>query len=513
MLAEVRDRLLDAGSRIGGKGFQIDHGVLLQRRLQVRHRRARGRAKEAEGGFGFDGECDVAHAQDLLLAVERRLAPDMHGRLGAEAKPAFLFVRFHQQRDQQPVARRRDFCALNGDPDRAAAIFRERTALELRFQNPVHFRERHVDRHADTDAPLRQRRHDFELGRERTARLVLVRDDAAVGLYSKSECQCLGVDARLRRERARRTQFKPETGQSRGAAAERDRTAHLRPFLARYIFQEGVSAQPRLQGGDLLVDRLVEQRLHFLRHIELDPRDRDRIVAHRHLAGEIGLEPPIGRDRRPRGDGDIAAEIGALVERLAGEAFHLAAEIVAEQARDLAAETRSLRADLSGDAQCAVQTRRQMQAVGVAIHRQRRSRDREADLGFRERLAERIVGLAREIARRRALEHVADRGQRHRDRRDDDRGARDRRQRRHFGQRRETIGLARFARPEIIHGPEADGEGHRHDKRADQHSGQDGYHAVSRLRPLEPSVPIPKFASFCGTLVSELRNRRTLATL
>ena len=26
------------------------------------------------------------------------------------------------------------------------------------------------------------------------------------------------------------------------------------------------------------------------------------------------------------------------------------------------------------------------------------------------------------------------------------------------------------------------------------------------------SVPIPKFASFCGTLVCELRNRRTLAT-
>src|SRR5262245_37914453 len=32
------------------------------------------------------------------------------------------------------------------------------------------------------------------------------------------------------------------------------------------------------------------------------------------------------------------------------------------------------------------------------------------------------------------------------------------------------------------------------------------------MRPLAASVPIPKFASLCGTLVCELRNRRTLAT-
>jgi hypothetical protein len=46
----------------------------------------------------------------------------------------------------------------------------------------------------------------------------------------------------------------------------------------------------------------------------------------------------------------LRAEIGALVERLAGEAFDLAAEIVVDETGDGAAEIGGLRADLSGHA-------------------------------------------------------------------------------------------------------------------------------------------------------------------
>jgi hypothetical protein len=39
----------------------------------------------------------------LRLGIERRLAPDPHGRLAAEAESAFLLARFHLERDQQAV--------------------------------------------------------------------------------------------------------------------------------------------------------------------------------------------------------------------------------------------------------------------------------------------------------------------------------------------------------------------------------------------------------------------------
>ena len=74
----------------------------------------------------------------------------------------------------------------------------------------------------------------------------------------------LGVDARLRRERARRPKLEPEIRQPGAGGAERDRAAELGPFAPRRLLEERIVAQPRLQPRDLLVDLPLQQRLHLV---------------------------------------------------------------------------------------------------------------------------------------------------------------------------------------------------------------------------------------------------------
>ena len=76
-------------------------------RLQIRHGRARGRAEQPERRLGLHVERDVGEAQHLLRGSSTGL-PHTWTCLRAEAEPAFLFLRLDPQRDEQPIAGRRD---------------------------------------------------------------------------------------------------------------------------------------------------------------------------------------------------------------------------------------------------------------------------------------------------------------------------------------------------------------------------------------------------------------------
>ena len=73
-------------------------------------------------------------AADLVVAIERRLAPDMHAGLGAETKPAFLLARLHPQRDQQPIAGSGDGRPRTSNVDRPLPSSGKFLALELLLQ-------------------------------------------------------------------------------------------------------------------------------------------------------------------------------------------------------------------------------------------------------------------------------------------------------------------------------------------------------------------------------------------
>ena len=104
-------------------------------------------------------------------------------------------------------------------------------------------------------------------------------------------------------------------GASGRGLAERDRAAHLRPLLARGELERAIVAQPVAEIADLLVHGLVEQRLDFLPDVDLKARDLHAAVGERDVAGEIRLEPPVLQHCRLRHHRDIAADVGALVER------------------------------------------------------------------------------------------------------------------------------------------------------------------------------------------------------
>ena len=194
-------------------------------------------------------------------------------------------------------------------------------------------------------------------------------------------------------------------------------------------------------------DRAVEQRLHLARQIELHRRDREIGVADHRLAGEIGIEPPVRRQRRARGEQDVAAHVGALVERAAGQVAHLLAELfvqqAAERAGDVADLIADLRADLAGEAERAVERRHDGQAFRASGDRERPARHGPAELGVLQQLPDRVLALAGEVARRLRLERIADRRERDRGRRDHDGGARRGLERRTVGQRRPPLGRGR----------------------------------------------------------------------
>src|SRR6185312_14067633 len=103
----------------------------------------------------------------------------------------------------------------------------------------------------------------------------------------------------------------------------------------------------------LLADRTIEQRLDLAREVELDAHNREICVADIRLAGEIWFQPPVRQQCRARAEHYVAAHLGALVERAAGQVAHLLAERfvqnAAERARDISHLVADLRADLPGE--------------------------------------------------------------------------------------------------------------------------------------------------------------------
>ena len=112
-----------------------------------------------------------------------------------------------------------------------------------------------------------------------------------------------------------------------------------------------------LQLGDLLVDRLVDQRPRLVRDVDLDAGERDGAVAERELRGEIRLQPPVGGEGGLRAHDDLAAHVGALVEHLAGEIAELLAEFLSMQAGDRSRRGCRPAGDLAGDLAGAVERR------------------------------------------------------------------------------------------------------------------------------------------------------------
>ena len=130
--------------------------------------------------------------------------------------------------------------------------------------------------------------------------------------------------------------------------------------IERHIFAHSRRAANSTNGSlrtracsaaDLLVDRAIEQRLDLVRDAELDAGDRHGRFADRHLRGEIGLEPPRRQQRRPRRHRDVAADIGALVERLFGQLLDILPEVATQKAADGAGEIAGLRRELPGGAE------------------------------------------------------------------------------------------------------------------------------------------------------------------
>src|SRR5262245_16646763 len=184
--------------------------------------------------------------------------------IGAEAEPALGFLGRDAQRHQQTVAGGREIDGPNRGCDPAALVLGKGLSLELRLEQATDFGKWNVDRQIDADAPLLHLRDKLQLSGKRTIRFGLVWYDPRLRLHADSERKRLCADSGLRGQGTRWTKLDPEIGQaSRGA--ERDRAAHLLPFTPRGLFHQRTVAYPRLQRGDLLVDRAFQVRLHLLR--------------------------------------------------------------------------------------------------------------------------------------------------------------------------------------------------------------------------------------------------------
>ena len=163
-------------------------------------------------------------------------------------------------------------------------------------------------------------------------------------------------------------------------------------------------------------------------------------VGDRRPGRQVGLEPPVRLERRPRRHGDVAADVGALVERAPGELPSCARPLPPMQA----AELRSCRpARRSGRWRGGPLTVAATSCRRRARRGERPARHRPADFGLAQQVAERVIALAGEVARRLRLHRVADRGQRDRGRRDDGGGPRHRLERRRLGERRRLPAASR----------------------------------------------------------------------
>src|SRR5262249_32042116 len=126
---------------------------------------------------------------------------------------------------------------------------------------------------------------------------------------------------------------------------------------------------------DLLAYHAVERGLDRAGDVKFGAGYRQRNVGDVDLPCEIGDEPPIGGDRRPRGGDDAALEIDFLIERAAGEMLHLLADIAAEELADGAADRAGARADAARHAaerlERAGQRRGDDERLGPARHDER----------------------------------------------------------------------------------------------------------------------------------------------
>ena len=132
----------------------------------------------------------------------------------------------------------------------------------------------------------------------------------------------------------------------------------------RVLFEGRIVAHARLHQGDLFGDILVDQRLDLRRHVHARAGDREAGVAEIDLAREIRLDPPVRGELRPRGDGDVALDLGAGVEVLDVDAADLFGDIAAEQAAQRIADRAGcLPRQRARDVERSRQRRRQRQHV------------------------------------------------------------------------------------------------------------------------------------------------------
>jgi hypothetical protein len=101
-------------------------------------------------------------------------------------------------------------------------------------------------------------------------------------------------------------------------------------LLPRVLLECGVVTDPRLQRGDLIGDRPVDHGFDLGRHVDPRAGHRKAGVAQVHLGCEIRLDMPGRGDLRPRGDGDVAIDLRAGIERLDIHAANLFRDIAAE---------------------------------------------------------------------------------------------------------------------------------------------------------------------------------------
>src|ERR1700734_3868854 len=128
---EARDGRGDALLGVGGERFQVDHRLVGENFLQIRRRRLRRGAEQAEGGLRLHVERHVGKTQDLPVLVEHRPAVELPRGAGAEKAEQAALLDVDQKRYQEAIARGGDGGILHGHGERAAAVFGKRLAAEL----------------------------------------------------------------------------------------------------------------------------------------------------------------------------------------------------------------------------------------------------------------------------------------------------------------------------------------------------------------------------------------------
>ncbi len=142
---------------------------------------------------------------------------------------------------------------------------------------------------------------------------------------------------RLHRDRAGRPQLQPKRRQGRSRRRRLAAESSGRPWpivpahCARMRDRCGFAAAGR---ADLIGDGLVDQRLDLRRDVDARAGHRKAGVAERDLGGQIGLEVPGRGELGPRGDGDVALDLGVGVECLDIHAADLLGDVAAEQTAD-----------------------------------------------------------------------------------------------------------------------------------------------------------------------------------